>query len=172
MGGGLMSAPAKEYLIRFYPQRCVQCHGCETACKSWRGLEPGVRFRRVLNLWDGGYPAVKSASLSLSCLHCAEPACVDACPADAIEKRASDGLVLVDPRGCIGCGACAQACPYGVPQFDAEGIMCKCDQCYDQNLAGTDLPCVATCPGKALVRKEVTTAEKQACEKAVLAMLG
>ncbi len=102
----------------------------------------------MLNLWDGGYPAVKSASLSLSCLHCAEPACVDACPADAIEKRASDGLVLVDPRGCIGCGACAQACPYGVPQFDAEGIMCKCDQCYDQNLAGTDLPLRRHLPGQ------------------------
>ena len=37
-----------EWLIVFTPARCSQCHGCILACQSWRGTEPGVRLRRLL----------------------------------------------------------------------------------------------------------------------------
>jgi len=163
--------PSLEPIIRFYPELCIQCHGCETACKMWRNLPCGIKYRRVLNLWDGTYPKIKSKSLSLSCLHCTDPACEKACPVGAISKR-EDGRVLVDTDLCIGCKTCAKACPFGVPQF-AKGkghVMQKCDLCAGQPLENTDPPCVATCPGKALMPEMVTPEEKKACEAFVAAV--
>ena len=48
MGVVLMAEPKKELMIRFDPEKCTQCHGCEIACKTWRELDYGVRYRRVL----------------------------------------------------------------------------------------------------------------------------
>jgi anaerobic dimethyl sulfoxide reductase subunit B (iron-sulfur subunit) len=96
----------------------------------------------------------------LACLHCVEPACLDACPVEAISKRAEDGLVLVDEELCIGCQSCAEVCPFDVPQFDDTETMRKCDLCRSQNLAGASPPCVDTCPGKALSLMKVKPSEK------------
>jgi len=162
----------KEYLIDFDPGKCTQCHGCEIACKAWRGLSYGVQYRRVLNLWLGEYPNVKNASLSLSCLHCVEPACAAACPEDAISKREEDGLVLIDETVCTGCGVCADACAFGVPQFGENGIMQKCDLCCDQQLGNAPPPCVDTCPGDALSFIEVSQADKKVREEEIMGFLG
>ncbi len=53
----------------------------------------------------------------------------------AIQKRDTDGIVLVHSEQCIGCQACLAACPFGVPQFDSKGIMQKCDLCVNERLA-------------------------------------
>jgi anaerobic dimethyl sulfoxide reductase subunit B len=157
----------EEYLVRFEPENCTQCHGCEIACKTWRGLGYGIQYRRVLNLWKGSYPRVKNGTVSMACLHCVEPACAAECPEGAISKRADDGLVLVDETLCTGCGACAEACAFGVPQFGENGTMEKCDLCCDQQLAGANPPCVDTCPGKALSLVKVRWSEKSDHEKSM-----
>lgn len=159
-----MAESKKELLLRFDPEKCTQCHGCEIACKAWRNLDYGIQYRRVLNIWQGEYPRVKNASLSMACLHCVEPACMSVCPEEAITKRATDGLVVVDETRCNGCGICADACAYGIPQFGENGVMQKCDLCGDQKLARAAPPCVDTCPGKALSLIEVRPAEKTAYE--------
>lgn len=166
-----MNAPGKEYLIHFDPEKCTQCHGCEIACKAWRDLAYGIRYRRVINLWDGDYPAVKSTAVSLACLHCAEPACAAVCPEDAISKSETDGRVVVDETLCTGCEACSDACPFDVPQFGDVGIMNKCDLCRHQPLAGADPPCVDTCPADALNLIEVTAAEKAAHEEILFRLM-
>jgi len=163
-----MPASEKEYLIDFDSGKCTQCHGCEIACKAWRELGYGVQYRRVLNLWQGDYPRVKNASLSLACLHCVEPACADVCPEDAIAKRATDGLVVVDKTRCNGCGICADACAFGVPQIGENGFMQKCDLCCDQQLSDVSPPCVDTCPGAALSYIEVSQADKKAREEKIM----
>ncbi len=162
-----MSVSEKEYLIDFNAEKCTQCHGCEIACKAWRELSYGVQYRRVLNLWQGEYPRVKNASLSLACLHCVEPACAAACPEDAISKNETDGLVVVDETICNGCGICADACAFEVPQFGEYGIMQKCDLCCDQQLGDTAPPCVDTCPNEALLYIEVSPANKNAREEKI-----
>ena len=166
-----MGEPGKEYLIRFDPEKCTQCHGCEIACKSWRQLPYGIHYRQVINRWNGGYPGVKSTTLSLACLHCVEPACAQVCPEEAIAKNDSDGRVLVDVTRCIGCKACVKACPFGVPQIGEEKVMAKCDLCLDQPLADADPPCVGTCPGKALTLVAVTSEKKTAVEDATRKIL-
>ena len=167
-----MPASEKEYLIDFESEKCTQCHGCEIACKAWRELSYGVQYRRVLNLWQGEYPGIKNASLSLACLHCIDPACAAACPEDAISKNEKNGLVVVDEMACNGCRICADACAFGVPQFEENGIMQKCDLCCDQQLGHASPPCVDTCPGKALSYIEVSHADKKAWEEKITRLLG
>ena len=167
-----MPASQKENMISFDPEKCTQCHGCEIACKSWRNLAYGVQYRRVLNLWQGKFPGVKSATLSLACLHCIQPECAAACPEEAISKSEINGLVSVDETICNGCGICADACPYGVPQFDQNGLMQKCDLCNSQKLAQAPPPCVDTCPGEALVYISAGHSVKRAQEEKLLRLLG
>ena len=153
----------------FTPENCIQCHACETACKAWRQLEPGIRWRRVENIWHGDYPAITCSTLSISCMHCVNPACIESCPTGAIAKRQSDGLVLVDQDLCIGCQACLPACPYHVPQFGTDGKMQKCDMCIGKSADGNKFqsapPCARTCPTQALALRKVSTDEKSAQEK-------
>ena len=134
----------------FNANRCVQCHACEIACKSLHEIEFGVKWRRVVDIWDGAYPTVINRTLSLSCLHCGDPACEMVCPTGAITKRADDGIVVVDQDKCIGCHSCFLACPFGVPQFGMSGKMEKCDFCVDRLIQGKEPVCVATCPTDAL----------------------
>jgi anaerobic dimethyl sulfoxide reductase subunit B (iron-sulfur subunit) len=158
-----------EHGISFLKEKCVQCHGCEIACKSWRGVELGVRWRRVDNIWHGTYPNVKSTSASIGCMHCADPACIAVCPEDAIKKRPEDGIVVVDRDACSGCQACFEACLFDAPQFGADGTMQKCDLCLDAiGVNSGNPPCVTTCPTHALVFGTMNRKEKQAAEQGLL----
>lgn len=139
--------------IAFFADRCIECHGCEVACKSWNHIELGLSFRKIYKVWDERDPHLaKRVPATQACHHCDEPACALACPVSAIAKNAEDGAVLVDHDTCIGCQLCLTACPYDVPQFGADGTMQKCDLCYSRATvqgAGAQ-PCVATCPTGAL----------------------
>jgi len=158
----------KQFGFKFVVENCIQCHGCEVACKSWRGVALGVRWRRVENIWEGTYPKVTCKSASVSCMHCLEPACVAACPEEAISKRSKDGIVVVDREACIACGACFDACPFDVPQFGEDDVMQKCDMCVDERTSDTEAPpCVATCPTEALALVMMDVSEKQTAEKAM-----
>ncbi len=140
----------------FDQSRCTGCYACEIACRDWHDIQDtAVKWRRVTSIEQGGYPDVQLSYVSLSCLHCADPACRDACPSDAIHKRESDGTMLVDVDTCLGvdaCGACRVACPYGVPQFGPEpdAKMQLCTMCHDRLEKGEQPICVGACPMRAL----------------------
>jgi anaerobic dimethyl sulfoxide reductase subunit B (iron-sulfur subunit) len=143
-------AMEKQFGFLFDSDRCVQCHACELACKSWNEIEFGIRWRKVLDLWSGEFPRITNKTFSLSCLHCADPGCVAACPEKAINKRRKDGIVTVDPTKCKSCRTCASACPFHIPQYGRTGAMQKCNFCLDRLTQGKEPACVATCPGEAL----------------------
>jgi anaerobic dimethyl sulfoxide reductase subunit B (iron-sulfur subunit) len=159
----------EQYGFYFDADRCIQCHACELACKSVNGIEPGVRWRKVVEIWTGEFPDVSRTFISLSCLHCAEPACEKACPTGAIYKRAEDGIVVVERDKCNGCGDCFTACPYGVPQFGADGIMQKCDFCLGR---GKEPACTEPCPANALFYGKMEELERLAAEKAAEKLAG
>ena len=131
----------------FDQSKCIGCYACAFTCMVERYRQPGIYWRRIL--WMNSKEPL--SFLSLSCLHCAEPPCVDACPQGAIIKREEDGIVIVDEDECLGkdnCGVCKEACPYDVPQFGPgnDSKMSKCDLCFER-LEEDRMPyCVQGCP--------------------------
>jgi anaerobic dimethyl sulfoxide reductase subunit B len=147
-----------SYAFTFYASACSGCKTCQEACKEKNNLPVGMLWRRVIEVTGGEWHKVGQAwensifayNLSLACNHCVHPKCAGVCPTDAYNVR-PDGIVMIDPSKCIGCGYCAWACPYGAPQYDtAQGIMTKCDFCYDYIDAGLPPSCVAACPLRVL----------------------
>jgi anaerobic dimethyl sulfoxide reductase subunit B (iron-sulfur subunit) len=155
----------EQYGFDFDASKCVQCHACEVACKASHNLELGIKWRRVVGIWDGHFPGVTSRTVSLSCLHCGNPPCEAVCPRGAIKKRLEDGIVTVDQEKCVGCHACLMACPFGAPQYGANGKMQKCDLCVDRVTQGKEPACVSTCPAGALSFGTLNGLSEQATKK-------
>jgi nitrate reductase beta subunit len=65
------------------------------------------------------------------CNHCTKPACLAACPKNAIYKRDEDGVVLIDQSRCEGYRRCVSACPYKKIYYNAAKKRSqKCIFCY------------------------------------------
>ena len=132
--------------------RCIGCFSCGVACKMEHDLPPGPHPIKVIQVG----PLVHGNGLSMTymavtCLHCERPACVLACPTEAMQKRA-DGVVFSDPEKCIGCQTCAIACPFGVPQLNpATGKIAKCDGCMQRVDKGLWPACALICPTGTLI---------------------
>ena len=77
----------KEYAITFDPERCIACHGCVVACKTWRDTPQNACRRRLDTLWTKEETMPRLRHASVACLHCNTPACLEACPAGAIRKQ-------------------------------------------------------------------------------------
>ena len=91
--------------------KCTGCQTCTVACKDAHNLEVGRNFRKVLEAESGTWKQdratgawhqdVRAYYVSISCNHCADPACVKVCPTKAHFKRKEDGLVVIDTKKCI-----------------------------------------------------------------------
>ena len=142
---------SNKYKIALDKERCIGCEACLVHCKVKNRVPAGLSLNELTV--EG--PVDKDGLPSLifkyrPCLHCKKPKCVPACPRQALYKR-EDGLVLLRLELCDGCGDCAEACPWDVPQIDqAAGKMIKCDYCLDRIEAGLDPACVTGCTTKAL----------------------
>ena len=124
---------------------CVGCAACAVACKMENEVPPGV-----FNLWIrerevGEYPNLVVEFRPEQCLHCENPPCVPVCPTGA-SYQTKDGLVLVDPKKCIACGACIAACPYDARYLPPAGYVSKCTFCAHRLEKGKVPACVETCP--------------------------
>jgi len=155
-------------------ERCVGCHACAIACKAeW---EVPVEFARAWVRRLGPSKVGKELASTYYpglCNHCAKPPCVDVCPADPVDVTFKDaktgkttvksvaatwkdpfnGTVQIDKSRCLGCGACADACPYGaryvnpalVDDVSSDGKADKCTYCMPRVEAGLIPACVQTC---------------------------
>src|SRR2546429_6942417 len=137
---------------------CIGCKACEVACKQWNQL-PADGFAMTGNSYDntgtlgattwrhvqfieqakanGNRQDQRWLMMSDVCKHCANAACLEACPTGALVRTEFD-TVYVQQDICNGCGFCVPACPFGVidrapkhGQFEA-GTPHKCTPSYDR----------------------------------------
>lgn len=83
------------------------------------------------------------------CNHCANPACVAACPSEALYKRGEDGIVLLNQERCRAWRFCVSSCPYKKSYFNwASGKSEKCILCYPRLESGQAPACFHSCVGR------------------------
>ena len=119
--------PKHHWVMVIDLRKCIGCQSCVVACKSENNVPLGV-YRTWVDVYQTGDTVpdargdivedgrryrqnVLVMNIPKLCNHCDQPPCVDVCPVKATYKR-EDGIVLVDPTLCIGCGTCVNACPY------------------------------------------------------------
>ena len=96
---GLMEA---QSLLVLDLDRCTRCDQCVRACADAhdgvsRLIRDGLRLDKYL--------------IATSCRQCKDPLCMVGCPVGSIRRKNSLEMVIED--WCIGCGLCANNCPYG-----------------------------------------------------------
>jgi CRP-like cAMP-binding protein/Fe-S-cluster-containing dehydrogenase component len=96
---GLMEARS---LLVLDLEKCTRCDECTKACSDThqgvtRLVREGLRFENFL--------------VASSCRSCLDPYCMVGCPVDAIHRGKKREMII--ENWCIGCGKCAQNCPYG-----------------------------------------------------------
>jgi len=149
---GLMEA---QSLLVLDLERCTRCDQCVRACAAAhdgvsRLIRDGLRWDKYL--------------VATSCRHCKDPLCMVGCPVGSIRRRNSLEIVIED--WCIGCGLCANNCPYGninmhpfdvavedvahpgkkIPEVHTKAT--ACNLCPDQE----EPSCVYACPHDAAHR--------------------
>jgi Fe-S-cluster-containing dehydrogenase component len=124
------------------PDKCVGCQVCEYACslskdKVFNPLKSGIRVVRMNQI----------TNMAVTCRLCEEPACVAACPRDALTQSEETGLISVDKDKCNGCGWCIEACDYGAIMVHPDKkIVYVCDLCKEKG----EPQCIKWCPEGAL----------------------
>lgn len=121
-------------------EKCTGCRICELVCSQSKlqDFNPKMACIKVINLDYWGF------SNPVLCIQCKKPACVEACPTDALTQL-ENGVIRLDKTKCDACGLCVDACPIGAINWD--NVQAKpmiCDQC-----GGSPL-CVEWCPSGVL----------------------
>jgi Fe-S-cluster-containing dehydrogenase component/DMSO reductase anchor subunit len=158
------TAPAEgqQYAFDVDLDACTGCKACVTACHSLNGLDDGEAWRQVGSLHATTALAHGAGvhTVTSSCHHCIDPACLTGCPANAYEKDPITGIVAHLDDECIGCSYCTLTCPYEVPAYNPTlGIVRKCDMCRGRLAEGEAPACVQGCPQGAITIGLVTVAD-------------
>ena len=139
-------------------RRCIGCHSCTVACRTWNQLPIDIVYNPVLSEGTRGkFPKVHRTWTPMLCQHCAKPACVPACPTGA-SIQDEDGTVWVDYKKCMACKVCVNACPYGMRDVSKteeffHRFVRKCTFCRNARQLDPDAQpyCVKTCHQKARI---------------------
>lgn len=143
--------PGQQLAFEVDLDACSGCKACVTACHNLNGLDEGENWRSVGLLVGGNLLAPVQQTVTTSCHHCVDPACMRGCPVNAYQKDPVTGIVLHLDDQCIGCGYCTFMCPYDAPRYsDRRGIVRKCDMCSQRLAVGEAPACVQACPTSAI----------------------
>lgn len=109
--------------------KCLGCFTCMNVCAAVNQKNHSLTKSAIKVRTAGG---MASSFVSIVCLGCLEPACMEVCPSQALERREGGG-VLLNPAKCIGCRACETSCIMRAVNFDEDAkkpIICRhCGVC-------------------------------------------
>lgn len=143
---------------------CIGCKACEVACLEWNGYTfTDTTFNNTYqtmpetawNYWNlikFNEHEREDGSLMLlmrkdQCMHCEDPGCLAACPADGAIVQYANGIVDFQEANCIGCGYCITGCPFNIPKFSPTARkVFKCTLCSDRVSEGLEPACIKACP--------------------------
>jgi formate dehydrogenase beta subunit len=169
---GVRSAPVVAKLID--TTTCIGCKACEIACQEWNDLLdpdemphqnaalPGsyqtlpdltatfwnlIRFNEHIETLPDGAERFHWLMTKDQCLHCAEPGCLEACPAPGAIVQYANGVVDFQQENCIGCEYCVTGCPFDIPRLNTRTKkVYKCTLCSDRLSYGLEPACIKACP--------------------------
>ena len=143
---------------------CIGCKACEVACVEWNDMP----FRQTT--FDNTYQTMPSTAWNYwnlikfnehprddgtlkwlmrkdQCMHCEDPGCLRACPADGAIVQYTNGIVDFHQENCIGCRYCVTGCPFDIPEVQsATKKVYKCTLCSDRVGQGLEPACIKACP--------------------------
>jgi formate dehydrogenase iron-sulfur subunit len=143
---------------------CIGCKACEVACVEWNDMPfQQTNFDNTYqtmpttdwNYWnlikfdehereDGTFMWLMRKD---QCMHCEQPGCLMACPADGAIVQYTNGIVDFNQDNCIGCQYCASGCPFNIPKFNpTTKKVYKCTLCSDRVGSGLEPACIKACP--------------------------
>jgi len=135
-------------IITINPDKCSGCRLCELVC-SLRNVGEFNPARARIHVT--GFEEL--FTLPVACFQCEKPYCAEVCPAGAITREETTGVIRVSKERCTGCKMCTVACPFGNIVFSSdEKVAVKCELCDGQP------ECADICPTGALEFKEADTA--------------
>lgn len=140
--------------------KCLGCKSCEIACSIAHSLSEEL-FKaikeEILSLPRKRVFASGGKNYPVSCRHCQDAKCVDACMAAALSYDKEKGMVIHNEERCVGCWMCVMVCPYSAIRPNIRTKMpIRCDKCKDQD----EPACVAACPTGAIIWQEEVVVEK------------
>jgi len=143
--------------------RCNGCYCCQIACKDehagndWTPYtepqpETGQFWLKLNEFVKGTVPKVKMYYQPVLCAHCDDAPCMKMCDVEGSIYKREDGLVIIDPVKCTGCGDCIDSCPYHAIYLNEKlSIAQKCTGCAHLLDNGWEVPrCVDACPTECL----------------------
>ncbi len=155
-----------SHIMAIDTRLCVDCDNCVSACERRHGHSRLDRAKQNLQVGNYHFPG--------ACYHCDDPKCL-LCSVDGIIRLPS-GEIQIQSNHCIGCGACAERCPYdnirmverqapnnsifslikkalgkSAQKNEIKNLAVKCDLCVDYNNGPA---CVRSCPTGAAMRVE------------------
>ncbi len=181
MADTINQAARKGFLVD--TARCIGCRSCQVACKQWnkldadktknmgtfenpRDLTPALynRIRFVENETSG---SVTWQFINERCMQCGDAGCMKVCPSPGALYRTKDGIVAYDKEKCISCKYCVSACPFGIPRYDSDNKVSKCNLCLSRIEGGMVPACAKACPTETLKfgKRSELIAKAQAAKK-------
>jgi formate dehydrogenase iron-sulfur subunit len=150
--------------------KCIGCKACQSACMEWNDThQPIGEFNgtyenphdltptqfTLMRFTEWVNPQTDSLEWLIrkdGCMHCAEPGCLEACPAPGAIVKYSNGIVDFVHENCIGCGYCVKGCPFNIPRISrVDHTAYKCTLCSDRVAVGQGPACAKACPTQAIV---------------------